>query len=192
MLIGPAELQALMLVPVLATMGGLAAVIVAMSLPASRRVLESAFPKAFILRIRDWIDKIYHCFDAYKARPLLMIWSLVLSVIFQFGRVVLFYVAAVMIGETPEFIYFVAIVPVVMFASLMPISISGLGVREAGLVLLFTQFKVMASAPAFTVALLVFVSGLLSTLPGGWFYARQRRQIDDDIKHSAESGGPVQ
>jgi uncharacterized membrane protein YbhN (UPF0104 family) len=115
-----------------------------------------------------------------------------LSVLFQLGRVVLFYVAALMIGKNPEFIYFVAIVPVVMFASLMPISIGGLGVREAGLVLLFAQFKVMASAPAFTVALLVFVSGLLSTLPGGWFYARQRRQLDEAIKQSGASGDPAQ
>jgi uncharacterized protein (TIRG00374 family) len=192
MLIGPPELQALMMVPVLISMAALTLVILAVALPAPRHLLESMFPKAFIVRIRDWIDRVYHCFDAYRSRPWLLAWSLMLSVLFQLGRVVLFYVAALMIGKNPEFIYFVAIVPVVMFASLMPISIGGLGVREAGLVLLFAQFKVMASAPAFTVALLVFVSGLLSTLPGGWFYARQRRQLDEAIKQSGASGDPAQ
>ncbi|HNP35105.1 MAG TPA: lysylphosphatidylglycerol synthase transmembrane domain-containing protein [Woeseiaceae bacterium] len=189
MLIGPGELRELMLIPVLLTLALLAAIIVAVAWPVSRHFLESAFPSAFILKIRTWIDKVYHCFDAYRARPRLIVWSLVLSVLFQLGRVALFYAAALLIGESPDFVYFLAIVPVVMFASLMPISISGLGVREASLVLLFTQFHVMGSAPSFTVALLVFVSGLLSTLPGGWFYARQRQQVDELIKHSNESSG---
>jgi hypothetical protein len=98
--------------------------------------------------------------------------------------VALFFVAALMIGESPAFIYFVVFVPIVMFAALLPISIGGLGVREASLVVLFTRFDVMDSAPTFTVAILVFISGLLSTLPGGWFYARQRKRLDAAIERA--------
>lgn len=183
-LIGPQELKALMLMPLLVIAAMLLVLVVAVVNPSSRRILESLFPGAFIERLREWIDKVYHCFDHYKSNVPLLAYSLLLALMFQFARVLLFYVAARMIGHNPDFIYFVAIVPAVMFASLLPISISGLGVREAGLVYLFSRFGVMDSAPAFTVALLVFCSGLLSTLPGGWLYFRNRQRIDAALKRA--------
>ena len=63
-----------------------------------------------------------------------------------------------------------------MFAALLPISIGGIGVREASLVGLFSHFNVMDSAQTFTVAILVFVSGIVSILPGVWFCIGQRIQ----------------
>lgn len=183
-LVGPQELKALMLNPLLVLAGLLLVAVIAVVNPASRRLLESAFPKSFIARLRDWIDKVYHCFDHYKSNVPLMAYSLLLALLFQFARIVLFYVAARMLGHDPDFIYFVAIVPAIMFASLLPISISGLGVREAGLVYLFSRFGVMDSAPAFTVALLVFFSGLVSTLPGGWLYMKNRQRVDAALKRA--------
>ena len=128
-------------------------------------------------KIKHWVGQVYDCFDRYKAQPALLVYSLVLAISFQLLRVVLFFLAALMIGESPSFIDFVVFVPVVIFATMLPISIGGLGVREAGLVFLFTRFDVMDSAPTFTIAILVFVSGLLSTLPGGWLYVKQRRRL---------------
>lgn len=183
-LIGPRALQSLMLTPLLVVAAMLLVLVLAAVIPASRRRLESAFPSAFISRLREWIDKVYHCFDHYKTNVPLMAYSLVLALVFQFARVLLFYVAALMLGYSPDFIYFVAIVPAVMFAALLPISIGGLGVREAGLVYLFTAFAVMESAPTFTIALLVFFTGVLSTLPGGLMYVRNRQRIAPALKRA--------
>jgi uncharacterized protein (TIRG00374 family) len=176
-LVGPAEIHALILEPVLIVMTILVAGILLVMIPYFRRLLEKCLPTALLEKIKHWVDQVYACFDYYKSQPGLLIYSLALAVMFQLLRVALFYVAAVLIGESPEFIYFVICVPIVMFAALLPISISGLGVREAGLVFLFTRFDVMNSAPAFTIGILVFVSGLLSTLPGGWFYMRNRERL---------------
>lgn len=183
-LIGPPQLQAMMLTPLLVVSGILIVLVVAAIVPASRERLESLFPHAFISRLREWIDKVYHCFDYYKSDVPLLVYSLLLALVFQFARVLLFYVAALMIGQTPDFIFFVAIVPAVMFASLLPISIGGLGVREASLVYLFAAFSVMDSAPTFTVALLVFFTGVLSTLPGGLMYIRHRQRIAPALKRA--------
>ena len=183
-LVGPPALRSLMLTPLLIVGGLLLVLVLAAIVPGTRRRLESVFPSAFIGRLREWIDKVYHCFDHYKSNMPLMAFSLLLALVFQFARVLLFYVAARMLGHNPDFIYFVAIVPAVMFASLLPISIGGLGVREAGLVFLFATFSVMESAPTFTVALLVFFTGVLSTLPGGWMYVRNRQRIAPALKRA--------
>ena len=176
--LGPPELHSLVLVPALIAFAILVVAVSLLMIPLTRNLFESILPNVLLNKVKHWIDGVYACFDRYKARPGLLAYSLVLAVSFQIVRVILFYVAALLIGESPAFIYFVVFVPIVMFAALLPISISGLGVREAGLVVLFTRFDVMDSAPTFTIAILVFVSGLLSTLPGGWIYARQRKQLD--------------
>jgi uncharacterized protein (TIRG00374 family) len=181
LLIGPSEMRDTVLLPVLLTFVLLFSFVIVAMIPGMRVLVERAVPKALLERIRHWVDGVYQCFDHYKTQPGLLAWSLFLAILFQILRVILFFIAALMIGESPAFIYFIVFVPIVMFASLLPVSIGGLGVREAGLVFLFSQFGVMNSAPTFTVAILVFVSGLLSTLPGGWYYVAQRRNLKPAI-----------
>jgi len=184
LIIGPHELQSLVLVPALTAFAILVIAVLLLMIPVTRHLFEQSLPSALLNKVKHWIDQVYDCFDHYKARPGLLAYSLVLALSFQILRVCLFFAAALMIGESPSFIYFVVLVPIVMFAALLPISISGLGVREAGLVVLFSRFDVMDSAPAFTIAILVFVSGFLSTLPGGWIYARQRKRLDAVMKRA--------
>ena len=182
MLIGPHELQSLVLMPALITFVILVVAVVLVMIPAFRRLFERSLPSVLRDKVKHWVGQVYDCFDLYKAKRGLLVYSLFLATSFQLLRVVLFFLAALMIGESPIFIYFVVFVPIVMFAVLLPIAIGGLGVREGGLVFLFMRFDVMDSAPTFTIAILVFVSGLLSTLPGGWFYVRQRRKLKAAIK----------
>lgn len=183
--LGPPQLSKIILVPVLIALGILCLVALSAFVPAARRIVESVFPRALIEKLRNWIDNFYSCIDSFGTRPGVLVYALLLAVAFQFGRVLLFYTAALLIGEKPEFVYFVAFVPVVMFAALMPISIGGLGVREVSLVILFSQFDVLSKADSFTIALLAFLSGLLSTLPGGWFYVKRRRSIDEAISRAS-------
>jgi glycosyltransferase 2 family protein len=177
LIIGPHALESFVLVPVLIAFAILVVAVLLLMIPGTRKLYERSLPSAWLDKVKHWVDQVYDCFDRYKERPGLLAYSLVLALSFQVLRVFLFFAAALMIGESPSFIYFVVFVPIVMFASLLPVSIGGLGVREAGLVVLFSRFDVMDSAPTFTIAILVFVSGLLSTLPGGWIYARQRKQL---------------
>jgi len=146
LLIGPYELRSLVLVPALIAFGILVVAVVLVMIPAFRQLFERSLPSELLDKIKHWVGQVYDCFDRYKEQPGLLAYSLILAVSFQLLRVVLFFLAALMIGESPLFIYFVVFVPIVMFAALLPIAIGGLGVREGGLVLLFTRFDVMDSA----------------------------------------------
>lgn len=180
-LIGPDSIQDQILLPFAVVTVCIAAFTAILVVPAARPLTIRIIPTRIRGKIEDWIERVYDCFDHYRTRPALLIVSLLLATAFQFGRIFLFFAAALLIGEAPDLIYFVSIVPVVMFAALLPISIAGLGVREASLVFFFSQFGVMSSASAFTVSILVFLSGLLSTLPGVWFYTRDRKSLDEVV-----------
>ena len=177
LIVGPRVLQDMVLVPAAVSLIVLFAVVFLLMNPHSRRWALELIPARLRDKVRHWISDVFSCLDRYKNQPGVLFYSLLLSILFQVLRVVLFYSAALILGASPSFVFFLALVPIVMFAALLPISIGGLGVREASLVVLFSQFAVMDSAKAFIVAILVFVSGLVSLVPGAWFYIAQRKEI---------------
>jgi glycosyltransferase 2 family protein len=67
-----------------------------------------------------------------------------------------------------------AVVPAMVVASYLPVSISGIGVREVALVELFGQAGVPA-AGALTVSLLIFAISIALSLVGGLVYLTGRR-----------------
>jgi len=179
LIVGPRGLQEMVLAPAAVSLIILFVLVFLLMNPHSRRWSLGLMPAPLREKVRHWITDVYSCLDRYKNQPGVLIYSLALSVLFQVLRVALFYSAALVLGESPLFVFFLALVPIVMFAALLPISIGGLGVREASLVILFSHFGVMDGAQAFVVGILVFVAGLVSLVPGAWFYVAQRKEIKE-------------
>jgi hypothetical protein len=65
-------------------------------------------------------------------------------------------------------------VPLISLAGMLPISVNGLGIREALYILLFGRIGVPADA-AVLMAFLYFAVTFAASLPGGVVYALQRR-----------------
>jgi len=179
LVIGPQDLREMVLIPVSVSLLILIVVVFLLMNPHSRSWLVQVMSEKLFGRIRKLLTDIFVCLDRYRSRTGVLVWSLALAVVFQVLRVALFYSAALILGESPSFILFLALVPIVMFATLLPISIGGLGVREAGLVAVFGIFGVMDSALSFTVAILVFLSGLVSLIPGCLLYIGQRKELSN-------------
>jgi len=177
LMVGPEELQKMVLVPAVVSLLILVVIVFLLMNPKSRRWSLKIMPARLREKIQHWIADVFCCLDRYKSQPGVLSYSLVLSLLFQILRVALFYSVALILGESPSFIFFLTLVPIVMFAALLPISIGGLGVREASLVVLFSHFGVMDGAQAFIVGILVFVSGFISLIPGGWYYVARRKEI---------------
>ena len=101
-------------------------------------------------------------------KPLFMI---VLAVLFQGLRVVQVIVAAEALGVDLPVVYFFIIYPMVILIALMPISIGGLGVREAAFVVMFGWVG-MTAEQAFATSILVYLATITAVLPGGWLFVR--------------------
>ncbi len=70
---------------------------------------------------------------------------------------------------------FLVIVPVTGFLASLPVSLGGLGVREASLVF-FLGFKGISEERGVLLGLLIYSTVLVGALPGGYLYLRGRRR----------------
>jgi uncharacterized protein (TIRG00374 family) len=140
--------------------------------PLLRRLSLLALSNGWLAPIRRGLQKVYFVLDDYKRRPWLLLWSLVVALIFQLNRCVVVAIGAAALDSSLPFLYFVIIVPITALASMMPISIAALGVREAAFVYLFGLVG-MPPEVSFPLALLTRLAGLLVLLPGAWFYVRR-------------------
>lgn len=92
--------------------------------------------------------------------------TLVLSTLFQASDILIFaYLGTVLKIDVPLVLYF-SIVPIVYFATVLPISLGGIGVREGVLTWLLTKVGVLGS-DAVLLAFLVSLNRIIVSLIGG-------------------------
>jgi uncharacterized membrane protein YbhN (UPF0104 family) len=99
------------------------------------------------------VKEIYGYFDVYKRRKALMTETLALSFLVQFCGILSVYVLALGLGLEVPPVVFLMFLPIIIALSTAPVSISGLGIREASFVLLFGFVGVrqdMATALSFS------------------------------------------
>lgn len=144
--------------------------------PRFRRRAERLLPAAIATRLEDKIARAGAALDQYRARPGLLGLGVILAIIFQFTRVLMYAVAAAALGVPAPIAALIVVIPVVIFLSLLPISVGGFGVREAALAYLLAPAGVPPEG-AVAMSLLVFVVHTLSKIPGAWWCAAvaQRR-----------------
>jgi uncharacterized protein (TIRG00374 family) len=98
--------------------------------------------------------------------------ALLVSLAFNVLLMVLNYLVALAYGITISPWYFLVFVPIISFLLALPISLSGLGVREGGYVLLFGQAGVPSSL-ALAMSLSVYAMTVATGLVGGILYASE-------------------
>ncbi len=92
-----------------------------------------------------------------------------LTVVYQFIGVFSAYFLALAMGDATPFTHFIALLPLVWLISMIPITINGLGLREASIVVLFNHTGTDISTAASLSLLLLFL-GIVQALLGGAFY----------------------
>jgi uncharacterized membrane protein YbhN (UPF0104 family) len=98
--------------------------------------------------------------------------ALVASLAFNVLLMVMNYVIATALGVSISPWYFLIFIPIISFLLTLPVSFSGLGVREGGYILLFGQAGVPSSL-AFAMSLCVYAVAVATGLIGGLLYASQ-------------------
>lgn len=109
----------------------------------------------------------------YLRRPRLVLALVSLSLLLQGLQVLIFMTLGAGVDAALEPARYLFIVPVILVAAAIPISVGGLGVREAAAVTLFTAAG-MSQENAAAVSLLYIPVLLLSALPGLWFFLRMK------------------
>lgn len=139
----------------------------AFSQPAIWRRLKG-LPLLSSLARRGGVRELYESAQAYTLGPFAR--ALAVSLAFNILIMVINYLVALSLGVQISPFYFLLLIPLISFLLILPISFSGLGVREGGYVYLFTQAGVPASL-ALAISLCIYGMTIVTALIGGLFYA---------------------
>ncbi len=121
--------------------------------------------------LRGHLLQFYRQIDSFRQASWLMPQLAGLSIVLQLLRVAEVISLAIALGVDVNLAYMFVIIPLGVLVALLPISLGGLGVREAVYVALFGAIGVDA-ASAFTLSFLNFVlSTMVIVVPGGILYA---------------------
>ncbi len=122
------------------------------------------------LLARKGIADFYRFLQTYRGRPVVR--ALLVSLVFNVVLIAVNYLIALSMGVKISLWYFLLFVPLISFSLVLPVSVSGLGVREGAYVLLFSQAGVAAPL-ALAMSLAFYVLNIATGLIGGIIYALQ-------------------
>jgi uncharacterized membrane protein YbhN (UPF0104 family) len=145
-----------------------------------------------LAKVRHVAESLRGALGVYRRHPRLLIGSTVLSVLVQVAGVATVALLGRAIAiDVPVAVYGVA-VPMVALLTLVPVSLNGMGVREAGMIL-FLQPVGVTPAKAVTVAFLWFSVQTAAGLVGAGVYLlgrfpRPEVRHDDALGDRADQG----
>lgn len=127
--------------------------------------------KIKLLGINEKIESLYNAVMIYKSAPLVLLKAFGVSFIVQFLSISIFYLVSRGFGMTISMGYFFLFVPIAVSISMLPLSLSGLGLREGAFVYLFTKVGT-TDAQALSISLAGFAVVVMVSLLGGIEYMR--------------------
>ncbi len=134
------------------------------------RKVARVLPGARRLLARRGLEAFYRSLQVYRGRAVVQ--ALVLSFVFNVVLIAVNYLIALSMGVNISLWYFLLFIPLISFSLILPVSVSGLGVREGTYVLLFGQAGVAAPL-ALAMSLAFYALNVATGLIGGVIYAFQ-------------------
>ena len=137
----------------------------AVLLAAGHKIVQSS-KRLFRFFSEVW-QSIGHIWSCSISHPRTLLWAAGLSWLSVLSGVLTTWIAALGLGIRTSFLEVVAVVAVFYFIGLVPVSINGLGVQDAGLIVMFSSLNVsdgQALALAILIRLLTVAVGLIGAL----------------------------
>jgi len=132
----------------------------------------------FALRIGQRIrffSEFYNYFKAYRNQKTVISKAVALSVLVQLAGMFGVYILALGLGEHIPFLAFLIFLPIIILFTTLPISISGLGVREGAFVLFFGLVGIKPEV-ATAIALLWFLAVSTGSIWGLLEYIKYKKE----------------
>ncbi len=121
---------------------------------------------ACLKKIKLFVVKLLDSVGQYRTKPGLFARILLMSFVFQFNIIICIYIMALSLNIHVDLIYFCIFIPIISLIEALPVSIYGLGLRDATYVFFFTNVG-MKQAQALILALsYVIISFVYSSFGG--------------------------
>lgn len=120
-------------------------------------------------RLRIALKDTHQEMHYFRHHKVILLLNFIYSILIQVSAPLSFYLTALALGIRTEAIYFFIFFPLVGAITLLPISIGGLGLRDATTIYLFSKVG-MAKNLAFAISIMGFLFTLLIGATGGIIY----------------------
>jgi uncharacterized protein (TIRG00374 family) len=140
------------------------------------------------LNIESKVNRLYDAINAYGKKKNIIIRSFGLSLIFQIITPIIHYFVSLALEIDIDIIYFYIFSPIIACILLIPISVQGIGIREAASVFFYTRVGA-TEAEAISISIAVYTLVLATGLIGGMIYGYQniedifKKKINANISH---------
>lgn len=130
------------------------------------------------------LSEFYAYFHAYRNQTRIILQALGLSIILQLMGIFTVYVLALGMGQDIPFLVFLIFLPLIILFTMIPVSISGLGVRESAFVLFFGLVG-MKPEVSTALSLLWFLTVTTASLIGLIEYLKYKKELapENSIKN---------
>lgn len=142
--------------------------------PHAYRLVDYLIAMTPLARVRSRASSLYEAVVPYRSAAGVISASVGVSFVFQAIVILVVFLSAKALAHDVPVSALAVFVPLISLAGMLPISVNGLGIREALYALLFGQIGIPADV-AVSMALLYAVVTLTASLPGGIVTLLQRR-----------------
>ncbi|MEW6001535.1 MAG: lysylphosphatidylglycerol synthase transmembrane domain-containing protein [Nitrospirota bacterium] len=130
------------------------------------RNLLSRFEGRLFKKARDMLENIL----MYQYQHQVIVKVLLISFLSHLNTILVYYIIAESFSANTSIGYFFLFIPLTSFLTMLPLSVGGIGVLEAGMVFLFSKVG-MPIEMCLSIAISYRVLLIIATLPGGVVYA---------------------
>jgi len=144
-----------------------------------RPLYKKIIPLKYKAKLSKGFNTFYESVFAYKKNKKLLFTLLVINIINWFVIFTFMYVIAIIIGLSVSFYYILLIAPIIVLVEIIPISIGGIGTREAAIVFLLS-FVNIDSVLAVSYSLVYMVlAGWTFAMVGAVLWLKEPIKIKD-------------
>lgn len=164
----------------------------------NRRVMRRfnwIFDLPVVKRLEPTLRELYNSLHFLQSQPRLLLLTFGLSMIYQAVHVLSVVLVAWALGVRVEPVYYFVFMPIIWLVTMVPISISGLGLREGAFAFFFTQVG-MTGAEAVAISLLYYGYNVAVGVVGGLVFSRTalvnyRRRLAEPAAAGVETTGQI-
>lgn len=145
----------------------LAGILLAVFNPYLYRKTKSLLRLPFESNLKEVLYGLHHEIYIFRHKKWVLIKNLACSLLLQGGQFIATYLIALSLGINLKPVYFFILIPVISAVTMLPISIGGLGLRDATTIMLFSRVglgKDLAFALSLVGDLFVFAIGIIGGL----------------------------
>jgi uncharacterized protein (TIRG00374 family) len=128
-----------------------------------------------------FISRIYEYFQIYSRENGVLFKAFLYSVVIQMSGIIAIYILSKGISLNISFLSLVIFVPIIILISFIPVSISGIGLREGSFVIFLGTIGVPSDL-AMTLSIVWFLSVVVASLWGLFEYLRFKAVLGGEIK----------